>query len=209
MKYLKILGLAAVAAMAVMAFVGASTASAADVLCENNTSTPCNAKVATNGVITAEAKDPILTASPQVTCESSTVSLKVTNNTGLTNPTGEITALNWTGCKTTTGIITSCTVTTQNLPFHAEVTTPGPNLTVKPHSGGGNPGANVVCGGFLSCTFSNTDFTLPIVSGNPAHVTASEVELKLLSGAFCPSTAKWDATYVAESPTQSIFVKSS
>jgi hypothetical protein len=208
MRYLKILGLAAVAAMAAMAFVGASTASAADVLCENNTSSPCTAKVATNGLITAEAIDPKLTASPEVTCESSMVSIKVTNNNGLTNPTGEVTGLSWNGCKTTTGIITSCTVTTQNLPFHAEVTTPGPNLTVKPHSGGGNPGAHIECGAILNCTFANTDFTLPITGGNPAHVTASGVELKLLSG-FCPSSAKWDATYTAESPTSSIFVKSS
>jgi hypothetical protein len=207
MKYVKILGLAAVAAMALMAFVGASTASAADVLCENNITTPCSQKVLPGGIIKAEALDPKLTASTPVTCEKSTVTLEVSNNNGLTNPTGKVTGLTWTNCiETNTGV--ACTVTTSNLPYHAEVTTPGPNLTVKT-GGTGNPGAKVVCGGFLSCTFANEHFTLGIDSGNPAKVTAVETELKLLSGFLCPSTAKWDATYVAEAPTSAIYVKTS
>jgi hypothetical protein len=207
MKHVKMLGLVAVAAMAFMAFVGASSASAADRLCETNT-TPCTSPVATNGVINAEAKDPILTGSTELTCEKSTVSAKITKNDGTVAPTGEITALSWTNCKDLTHGV-GCTVTTNNLPYHAEVTTPGPNLTVKPGPSGVTPRATAVCAGFINCTFTNTDFTLPIDVGSPASVTAVAVKLSNTGGFLCPAEAFWDAKYVAESPTSSIFVSAS
>jgi hypothetical protein len=205
MKHVKMLGLTAVAAMAFMAFVGAGSASAADRLCETNT-TPCTSPVATNGIIKAEATDPLLT--PDITCASATVTMKVTKNDGTVSPTGEITGLSWTTCKDTTHGV-GCTVTTGGLPYHAEVTTPGPNLTVKAGPGGLAPRATAVCGGFINCTFTSPDFTLPIDVGSPASVTANAFSLSNTGGFLCPVSTSWDAKFVAESPTSSLFVSSS
>ena len=214
MRVLKILGFAPLAATVLMAVVGASTASAADRLCETNTN-PCNAPVAVGGIIRAEATDPILTGGlviteALVTCGSSTATVKLTGNSGATNPTGEVTALTWTGCKEVV-FGGGCAVTTVNLPYRAEVVTPSPNLTVTAHSGGGSPGAKVVCGGSISCTFQRADLTLPIDVGSPASLTTNEIELeKVAGGGLCPSgPVYWDAKYVAESPTSSLFVSSS
>jgi hypothetical protein len=207
MKHVKMLGLVAVAAMAFMAFVGASSASASDRICETNT-TPCTSPVAVNGIIKAEAKDPILTGSTEITCASSTATGKVTKNDGTANPTGEVTGLTWTGCKDLTHGI-NCTVTTGGLPYHTEVTTPGPNLTVKAGPSGVTPRATAVCAGFINCTLTNTDFTLPIDVGSPSSVTVNGVKLSNTGGFLCPAEVFLDAKYVAESPTSSLFVSAS
>lgn len=213
MRHLKTISLAAVAAMAVTVFVGVSSASALDILCENNTSTPCNAKVAVGAIIKAEATTPLFTDEANVHCDKSTLTLKVTKNDTTNGATGEVTGLTWTNCRTTGfGVFnTSCTVTTQNLSYHAEVTTPGgaANLTVK-SGGSGSPGIDFVCGAIYSCTFLNTDLTLPIGSGNPASITANEAVLEEVAGnGSCPEETFWDAKYVAESPTGALFVRSS
>lgn len=206
MKHFKMLVLVAIAATTAMAMVGVSTASATDILCETNTS-PCSSPVAAGGTVTALATDPIFTGSVKVTCTSSTMTAKITENDGQTNPIGEVTGLTWTGCKELVFGL-SCTVTSQNLSYATEVVTPGPSLTVKPHSGGGNPGASVVCGGgLISCTFQQSDLTLPIDVGSPASFTANALELKKTSGgSSCPEAVSLDAKYVAESPTSSLFV---
>jgi hypothetical protein len=211
MKHLKILGLAAVAALAVMALVGASSASA-NVLCKNNTSTPCSSDYVAGETITGNSTNPTLTAEPEIICATSQVVTKITKTGGSgINATGEVTALTFKECKVNSGIFkgTACEVTSIRTPYHAEVTSgTAPNGTLDVKSGGtGNPGAKVVCGGFLSCTFSNTLFSLPITGGNPATVTASKVNLTIESGGFgCPSTAAWDATYESTTP---VFVKAS
>ena len=208
MKYMRTLGLTATAVATVVAFAGASTAVAADRLCETNT-TPCTSPVAANGSITFQAAEVIVIGETEFTCASSTTTFKVTKNDGTVNPTGEITALSWTNCKDLTHGI-ACAVTAQNLPYHAEITTPGPNLTIKPHLGGGGPGMKFSCGMFLVCTYQRPDFTLPVDVGAPAAVTMEEVEYeKVGGGGLCPREFFLDANYVAESPTSSLLVTSS
>jgi hypothetical protein len=206
MKHVKVLGPVAAATMVAMACVGASWALAADVLCENNTSTPCNAKVAVNGIIKAEATTAVITSDPHPICEKSTLTLKVTKNDGIANPTGEVTGLSWTNCATAPPFPTNCNFTTQNLPYHFEVTTPGPNLKIKGKSG--NPGVEVVCGTEVNCTFSKAEFSLVIDSGNPVSFTANGIPLEM-AGSKCPPEAAWDANYFGESPTGSIWVRNS
>jgi hypothetical protein len=94
----------------------------------------------------------------------------------------------------------NCSVTVNNLPYHAEVHwTEGHDgvLTVSGYEG--NPGATVVCAGVINCTFSNTLFSLPIDGGNPAKVTANKVNL-LRNGGLCGNEAFWDATYETTTP---------
>ena len=208
MKHVKAFGLVAVATAAAIV-IGGSTASAADRLCESNTN-PCTSPVAVNGIIKGEATDLLFTGPTETTCTSSTMTMKVTKNDGSTNPTGEVTALSWTGCKDVTHFGIGCSYSTQNLPFHFEIVTPGPNFTMRGHAGGGNPGWNIVCGGFISCTFQRVNFTLPIDVGSPASLTANEVELeKVGGGGLCPEENFFDAKYALESPTSSLFVSSS
>jgi hypothetical protein len=208
-KYIKILGLAAVAAAALMAFVGASSASAT-VLC---TETPTGTSPATcpsaqtygpNTVITGTATNAVLTNTiSNVTCSHSVTEAETTTTGGAAaTVTGDIVSLSFTGCKTATEV--PCEVTVENLPYSAEVHwvsgTHNGTLTVK--SGGtGNPGATVICGSLIRCTFSNSLFNLGVTGGEPAHVTAANVPLSLNSLGACPLTATWDATYEATSPT--------
>jgi hypothetical protein len=212
MKYLKMLGLAVIAAAAVTAFLGAGSASAT-VLCTENTE-PCNTEhpagkmYKPGDLIHGVATDPLLTASPEITCASSTVTLEVsTTGSAATSPTGKITELTFSTCKVNSGIFsgTPCTVTSIRKPYSATATLgTKPNGTLTVVSGGsGSPGAKIICGGFLECTFSNTDFSLPITGGaaNVAAVTAKEVPLTIEGGGFgCPASAKWDAVYKATTP---------
>lgn len=209
MKHATILGLVAIAAVASMAFIRASTASAADRLCETATN-PCTSPVLVNGIIKAEASDLTFTGDIETTCASSTQTLKVTKNDGSVNPTGEVTGLTMSGCKDLTHFDIGCTYTAQNLPWHFEIVTPDPNFTVRAHAGGSAPGWHVVCGGFLSCTVQRTSFSLPIDVGSPASITANVVELeKVAGGGLCPEEAFVDVKWVLESPTSSVFVTSS
>lgn len=205
MKYVKMLGLAAVAAMALMAFLGASSASA-NVLCTEN-ATPCpgnhptEKKYIVGDVVTATAVSPILTGSPEVTCDHSEVAIKITNAGGKNvNVTGEVTKLTFTGncvAHTAFGDV-GCTISAQGLNYHAEVLGSGASasITVREGPGKGKPRANVLCGGFINCTLGKTDFNLSITSGNPATVNAEEEPLELEAGGFgCPSEARWDADY--------------
>jgi hypothetical protein len=205
-KHVKILGLAAVAAMALMAFVGASSASAT-VLCNVSTS-PCPAGgiYGSGQVIKGTASNAELTSTgigfPNVICGTSKTETKIENAGGAAaTVTGQVTALTFENCKTSTGI--ECKVEVENLPYHAEVhwtEESDGTLTVKT-GGTGNPGATVICGTVISCTFSKSLFTLSVTGGNPAHVTAAQVPLELTKIGACPASATWDATYVATSPT--------
>lgn len=220
MKYLKILGLAAVAAMALTAFFGATSASA-NVLCTENKNPcpgnhPTEKKLIVGDIIKATAVNPVLTASPEVTCTHSEVEGHITNAGGKgINVTGTIDKLTFSTCHAFFfGSTVSCSVdTTKHLPAHFEVTgtdaLKNATLRVKKEATGANvdPGATVVCGGFLTCTFSKAEFALGITGGNPATVNAAAVPLSIGSGGFgCPSEAKWDADYKAIAPNISLFV---
>jgi hypothetical protein len=207
MKYLKMLGLAAIAALALTAF-GAGSASAATHLCSTNTS-PCTGTIygagtALSGKLKAGTNAVLTNSLDQVTCTSSSVSGEITEATnGAGNVTGKFTSVTFTGCTDQNG--SNCTVETKNLPWHAEGTTEGTKsngngkLDVK-SNGTGSPEAKVVCGGFLSCTFGTELATLGVTGGNPAFIKAAGINLGLISGFFCPSSATWDAEYEVTAP---------
>jgi hypothetical protein len=213
-KYSKILGLAVVVALALMAFVGASSASAT-VLCKVSTS-PCpeGEKYESGTVIEGTATNATLTSNlATVVCGHSETVAEVENaGSSSTTVTGTITALTFTNC--VANKLTPCTVEVNGLPFHAEVHwTAGVNgtLTAKAHAGGALPGANVVCGTLLSCTFERSLFTLPINGGNPANIVANKVSLERTAFGgtpLCGSEAFWDATYTAVGENTSINVLS-
>jgi hypothetical protein len=194
-KYIKMLGLAALAAAALTAFVGVGSASAT-ILCHNS-SNPCTSDFVAGEFITGNASGATLTNNlSNVSCKTSETKVEVTNTGGSeATVTGKVTALNFKSCSTF-GFI-PCTVTVNNLPYHAEAhATSGGNgtLTVTAGEGGGEPGASVNCSGIINCTFGEELFNLPITGGNPASVTATKVKLTR-TGGECPEEAFWDATY--------------
>lgn len=207
MKCIKTLSLVAIVAVGVLAIAGTTAASAAERLCETNTN-PCNSPVATNGIITAEATFPKITGEVEIDCASSTMRIRVTENSGIGSPKGELEGLTWTLCKDFTHFGIGCTMTSQWLPYRVEFNTP--TLTVKAGLAAPSPAFKVVCGGFISCTFSRTDFSLSFDVGAPASVTVNAVQLETTAGGgLCPDEAFLDAKYVFESPTSSLFLSSS
>jgi len=214
MKHLKVLGLAAVAAMALMAIVGAGTASASE-LCSTNTAPCTGTKYGQDTTISAQLKSgtvAFLTNSiSNVACKKSTV-LITTTNAGTTgepvkgqapSPNG----LTFSECSTASG--TACTVTVQNLAYNGTLTaTTKGNGTLTVQSGGsGDPGATVVCGFLINCTFSTASATLSFTGGSPAVAAANGISLSR-SGGFCPSTSTWDAEYEVTSPKPLFIVHS-
>lgn len=191
MRYIKILALAAIAAAAFMAFLGAGTASATQLCTDsggicteysgNISGTSTNATLATNLA--------------NVECSHSTTTINASSSTGAPI-TGEVTALSFTGCQTEGLVHTACTVTVKNLPYNASLE--GKTLTVTDAVGAG---AKVVCGTVLSCEFLTTKAELAITNGEPTVAVAKEVGLSHETGAICPSTATWNATYAVTSPT--------
>lgn len=210
MKYAKILGLALVAAAALIAFVGAGSASAT-VLCKNGTS-PCSEIYGAGTTIKGKSTNAVLTSNlATVACTESNTTAEVTNQgSASTTVTGTITALSFSGCTASAGTV-SCEVSVNNLPYHAEVHwTSGVNGTLTASSGGsGSPGANVVCGTLISCTFERTLFTLPVNGGNPANIVANKVSLERTpfgGTPLCGTEAFWDATYTAVGENTNISV---
>jgi len=203
MKQFKMLGLAAVAALGLMAMVGAGTASATE-LCSTNTS-PCTGTMYPAGtVVSAQLKagtvanltNPI----SNVICQKSTTAGKTTN-TGEKGVavTGTIESLTFTECKTASGV--ACTVKTLNIPYSASITATGSgNGTLTVTSGGtGNPGATVVCGTLINCSFSTASAVLGVTGGGPAIAKANAIALTP-SGGICPLESHWDAEYEVKEP---------
>lgn len=191
MKWIKNLTLAAIAAAALMAFIGAGTASATQ-LCTDSGS-GCTEY---SGDITGTSTDATLATNlANVECSDSATTIHANSATG-TPILGEVTALSFTGCQTEGLVHTACTVTVKNLPYSAELE--GKSLTVTDPVGAG---AKVVCGTVLSCEFLTTKAILTITNGNPTTARAENVALSHETGAICPSTATWSATYKVTSPT--------
>jgi hypothetical protein len=205
MKHLKMVAVSAVAVGALMAMVGASAAIAANstALCKVAT-TACPAASVVKATEEVEAKTaaanpPVLTNNiVNVTCKKSSTKLHVSGVTAAPQA-GEVDELKFDQCETETG--TGCTVTTQGFPANAtlEVTTdPNGKLVVTPGTAG-NPGAKVVCGVLINCTFTTTSATLTVTGGNPLKAVANKIPLSS-TGGFCPKTAEWDAEYLAFAP---------
>jgi hypothetical protein len=236
MKLSRMLGLAVLAALALMVSAGAGTASAGvSKLCQVNIS-PCpTASVKGVGTkISATAQNPTLKAEgrPTVACEKSTVAGEITEQPAGGPTRGKITSLTFTGC-VLKGVST-CTVNAVQLPYTATLsqkTEQNGNgiLSVSEQVPNSNtqPGATVICGGgfFLNCTFKVKEANpqvpglavgnLQVTGGNPATVSALQVELKA-SGPNCMGIdqAFWDVPgeqpnatpYVVTQPAQALFV---
>ena len=212
-KFIKVIGLTGVAAIVAMAFVGVGTASATGLCSAAPSGASCNAGTAykTGQTYEAEAVNALLkTNLENVTCATSKTTLKQTQeNTGAgVALLGEITALTFSGCKSSGGF--SCTVLSVNAPYKASLLSSTGLLSVTAKTG--EPSASVSCaGGLLACVFGNTTFELPLVSGNPAEVKAEGVPLKMTKKTGflnCPTSSEWIATYVAKTPA-SIWVSES
>jgi hypothetical protein len=189
-KYVKNLTLAAIAAAALMAFLGAGTASATQ-LCTDS------GEVCTeySGTITGTSTNATLATNlANVECSDSATTIVANSSTGAPI-LGEVTGLEFTGCRTEVGLV-PCTVTVKNLPYGGSVE--GKTLTVTDSVGAG---AKVVCGTVLSCEFLTKSASLSITNGSPTVAVAKEVALSHETGAICPSTATWSATYSVTSPT--------
>jgi hypothetical protein len=198
MKYIKMLGLAAVAAMALMA-VGAGTASAT-VLCETTTNTTtCGSawdvpsgtslEFSIKSGTTATLRD--TSGFLNDTCTGSTVT-GPTANTGSssTTVTGTITQpnLTWSGCTQTTA------------------TTAGGTLEI--HHIAGTDNGTVTANGFkvtvlfpfnITCIFETKNLDIgTLTEGKPATMDINAVVTS--ESKNCPTTSKWEGTYVMTSP---------
>jgi hypothetical protein len=127
-------------------------------------------------------------------CSDSQATINASSSTGAPI-LGEVTALSFSECRTE-GTLIPCTVTVRNLPYSAELE--GKTLTVTDPVGAG---AKMVCGSWLSCEFLTKTATLTVTNGEPTVATAEQVPLSHETGAICPATATWSATYAATSPT--------
>jgi len=188
-KYIKILTLAAIAAAALMAFLGAGTASATQ-LCTDSGGICTEYSGNINGTATNAT---LATNLANVECSDSVTTINASSSTGAPI-LGEVTALEFTGCRTEVTLV-PCTVTVKNLPYSASLE--GKTLTVTDAVGAG---AKVVCGTVLSCEFLTKSASLAITNGEPTTARAEKVPLSHETGAICPETASWSATYKVTSP---------
>jgi hypothetical protein len=207
---IKMLGLAGIAAIAAMAFLGAGTASATT-LCKTSAGAgKCGSVYGVGTKISASSTEATLVTSlGTVVCKKSTVSGKTTSAGGAGLPVnGSVEALTFSECKLGS---TSCTVSAVHLNYTASVAwTSGDNGTFTVGKGtGGAPGAHVVCGAFIDCTFTGEGIQLDVDGGSPALVLAKAEPLARESGGFlCPSSSTWTATYTVTAPNP-LFVAAS
>jgi hypothetical protein len=207
----KLLSLAGIAAIAAMAFLGAGTASATR-LCKTAAGAgTCGSIYGAGTKISASSTEATLVTSlGTVVCKKSTVGGKTTTAGGGAGVpvAGTVESLTFSECKLGS---TSCTATAVHLNYTATVAwTSGNNGTFTVGKGtGGAPGAHVVCGSFIDCTFTGEGIQLDVDGGEPALVLAKEEVLaKEAGGFFCPSSSTWTATYTVTAPNP-LFISNS
>jgi hypothetical protein len=135
-------------------------------------------------------------SSSNVTCASSTVELELTGTTGTAagGLTGDVKNITFNTCslKDPFGVTHNCNNITAG-PFMGrllKISASTGNLTTE------NVFINLVCPGFIECSFGGTDLVLPFKEGNPATVTALNTVLEKEPGGFlCPEETKLDAAY--------------
>lgn len=196
MKYLKMVGLCLMAAAALMAF-GAGTASATK-LCSLNTS-PCPAGntygkgTSIKTQLVSGGKSVMSSGFVTITCTESTMSGKTTSEGGAGAVLGEISSVTWKSCTSNLG---SCTASSLNTPWPAEVSGSGGNGTMTVQ----HPGGKFTCGG-TTCEYEGSKASVSISGGNPARAKASNVSFGKIGGSFlCSSTASWTSEYEVTSP---------
>jgi hypothetical protein len=228
MRHLKILGFAIVAMTALSALGGPSSALGAKTkLCKENVAACPAAKTYPSGtMVSVETKDgtgtwgniteaaTLATNLGTIVCDS-TAGLKTTQLEG--EPLkADVTSLDFNGCEILLGggVTEVCSVgggsgNANNLPYKSSLTATGSgNGKLTAESGtGGNPGATIVCGAIINCTFSKATVTLPFTGGVPmsASFEASSITLER-AGGKCPTSAKWLAQYFLTVPNENVFL---
>lgn len=209
---LKIIGLAAVAAMALMAF--AASSATAKVCSGEGTGEACagsHGKIYT-GTIEASLKSgtsATLTATNSsgstvstVACTTSVVKGSVTNGSTGAGNINSFTFANCSSAACPNGVTASTTASSSNLWPALATTGTAPNGTLAVEKVDGS----FVCGsvfGQITCRYSTTKATTTVTGGAPAHVTATNIPLGLVSGlaAICGEKADWSGTYVVTKPS--------
>lgn len=197
MRNIRILGLALLAAMAAMAVMGAGTASATK-LCSVNSS-PCPAGntygkgTSIKTQLVAGTKSVMSSGFVTISCTESSMNGKTTSEGGAGAVTGDISSVTWKNCTSGLG---SCTASSLNTPWAAEITGSGGSgtLSVK------NAGGKFTCGG-VTCEYEASKASVSVTGGNPAKAKASSVSFSKIGGSFlCSSSASWTSEYEVTSP---------
>jgi hypothetical protein len=179
--------------------IGAATprtdSASATVICPENED-PCLESLPAGSELGLTSSSPTLSTSiVTVVCSSSAAALKTTTEGEESMPVeAQLASLSFSECKTTSG--TKCEVTTQGFPANGSLvvtTAPNGTLTVTPATAG-TPGAKVVCGVFINCTFTTSSAKLAVEGGDPLKAVASAIALDRVGG-ICPKSASWTATY--------------
>jgi len=203
-KPLKTLSLAALAALMAMAFIGASSAMAEPTtLCSNDSESSCTAVThvhetsVTNALLlnsVGNVKCAVLFLSTSVGAEAAPLIIK-----------GNFT---YSGCfrKKIFGGEEACTVTEKNGPVEIKV------LRTSHETGEvtGKGEVEVKCGTVIECVYNGEGLKGtakgPLLSTQTnGEVTLSEQTTHVVSGAFCPETAKLDIT---TTPLSATYIKS-
>jgi hypothetical protein len=192
MKYVKMLGLAAVAAMALTAFLGAGTASA-DQFCTETKKTgeECPAgKVITTieGTLKSGTTAILETTGGTVldTCAGSDLEGPIESQGPGKDISGPIATLHWTNCTKTTTTLKPGKLTLQAISgtHNGILTGSGSEVTIN-----GVFGESCIYG-----TGTGTNLGTA-VGGKPATIAINTIVPLISGGGFCPSHARWTASY--------------
>lgn len=198
------IGLVTVAAMAFMALAGAGGAGTASAntttLCQHGSPTqpPCQAGfiIFTGKLETSVEKATLTTSLGTISCMSSFKG-EVLKGEGEPAATGEVLGFSFNECKTSEGV--KCTLSPKNLPYEASIVgmSNKGSMTVSDPIG---VGSKVECSLSINCELLAKSTELSFAGGEPAVITASEVEFEAV-GLMCPKTATWTATYKLAKPS--------
>lgn len=134
----------------------------------------------------ASSTDVVLTSlTTEVTCSTSSITVRLTSKNGVKLLRGKIPALSFTGCETGGG--TPCAVTMVNLPF--ETVFQRTDILVFDEAG---VVFRLNCGFLVSCEFEAREQLIELEDG--LLVASREIPYGR-TGAFCPFAARLDATY--------------
>jgi hypothetical protein len=201
MRPSRLLGLLATTLVAGAALVAPSSSSAT-VLCEIGANNYCPAtaifpaNTSFSGALAPATKAKFKTSVGTVECTGSTIEGETTEKEAEPLP-GNISALTFTSCKFGT---TACTITTENLPYTAELVATGEGSGALTISSEETSFATVKCGFLINCTYS-ANVETEAKGGEPTEVIATEAPITSISG-LCPKTNSFSATYQLNAPNE-------
>jgi len=202
MRIVKLLSVAAAMAVVATALIGVGSASGTTLCKELAEICPEGARYPAGTVIEAKLRKGTVakleTSVGTVTCAQSSTVGETAEESGAPLD-GTLTTLIFGECKLGS---TACTVTVQNLPYlmQGEEIEPGNGTLVTSNGGSGEPQANVKCGAFINCNYTQKELTLNGEGGSPAILRVEKVELTRLGGFICPKGAVANAEYEVTNP---------